>query len=275
MTLTSNKITILIGLIAIIGTASLAFANQSVASTLAVDIDSTRTSPAPSSIKASEIITTSVPTPKTETPRTQIKVTPKPTPVQAPTALAVIPKVTSSSQPVPPDVRPHPITITNPIPTIVPATTTTPIPAEPSSIPKPLADTSPVLKPLAEPSPDPTPLPETVVDGQLVGIALTGPTCPVVSNDNFFECQDRPYIGKISVYDYSGNKVTSFSPDENGRFSIDIKPGKYILRTDDISTCTTGICPAPSMLPHGELTNVSIEAGQQTQVTFLLDSGIR
>jgi hypothetical protein len=105
-----------------------------------------------------------------------------------------------------------------------------------------------------------TPLPP---QGQgVAGVALIGPTCPVQRIDS--PCPDRPFEGVVVVRNAAGLEVARTMTDAQGRFSISLAPGRYVL-----TTLVTGVFPAPATQ------EVTVTAGQVIKVDLHLDSGIR
>ena len=94
------------------------------------------------------------------------------------------------------------------------------------------------------------------------GIALQGPMCPVVSQDD--PCPDQPYPATIVVQDADGGTVTTLRLGDDGRFRVGLEPGRYTLlpRSGD-------------PLPHAGATDVDVPAGVWVDVTVVFDTGIR
>jgi hypothetical protein len=64
--------------------------------------------------------------------------------------------------------------------------------------------------------------------------------------------------------DLSGREVARTTTSSDGRFTIALSPGQYVL-----VTMTTGILPAPVSVP------VTVQQSAFTEVQLSLDSGIR
>jgi len=96
------------------------------------------------------------------------------------------------------------------------------------------------------------------------GIVTIGPTCSVERVDS--PCPDRPYQATIVVQDDAGHEVTRASSGKDGRFSIELTPGRYTL----VARSPNGVMP-----PHASDQTVDVLAGAYTAVTIQFDSGIR
>lgn len=73
----------------------------------------------------------------------------------------------------------------------------------------------------------------TVRDRHLIrvrGIVTAGPTCPVERDPPDPDCEDRPVAGAILVItDEAGREIGTVESDAEGRFSIRLEPGDYVL----------------------------------------------
>ena len=94
------------------------------------------------------------------------------------------------------------------------------------------------------------------------GQVLLGPMCPVVQQGQ--ECPDQPYQATLTVMNRDGVQVTQFQTDDQGRFSIPLVPGEYILHPE-----------SPNGIPFAGDQSFMIETGRFTQITVHYDSGIR
>lgn len=104
----------------------------------------------------------------------------------------------------------------------------------------------------------------SVVAGEsgVEGVVLVGPTCPVESLES--PCPDRPIEAEVSVVRAGSDDVVRVAHSgSDGRFRTSVQPGEYTL-----SASASG---AMSCKPE----NVTVEAGQFTEVTILCDTGIR
>jgi len=94
------------------------------------------------------------------------------------------------------------------------------------------------------------------------GIALKGPMCPVVSQDD--PCPDQPYPATIVVQDADGRTVTTLHLGNDGRFRVGLEPGRYTLQPR-----------SGDPLPHAGALDVDVPAGVWVDVTVVYDTGIR
>jgi len=77
-------------------------------------------------------------------------------------------------------------------------------------------------------------------------------------------CPDRPWQGTVVAQTPSGAEVARTETDAEGRFTLVLQPGDYV-----VLTLTTGVFPSPASV------GITIVAGQVTEIELLLDSGIR
>ena len=96
----------------------------------------------------------------------------------------------------------------------------------------------------------------------VTGIALVGPSCPVIQQDT--PCPDQPFEGEIAARTLAGVEVVRTRTNADGRFTLALPPGTY-----DVVSLTIGVLPAPAS------ERVTVLAGQFTEIMLLLDSGIR
>lgn len=97
------------------------------------------------------------------------------------------------------------------------------------------------------------------------GQVLIGPTCPVVRTDNP-DCADKPYQATLTVLTVSGQKVTQFTTEADGKFHVSLNPGDYILHPES---------PNGKSMPFGREQPFTVTAGQFTQLSVSYDSGMR
>jgi hypothetical protein len=98
------------------------------------------------------------------------------------------------------------------------------------------------------------------------GIHLTatlGSTCPGPTRSDQ-ACARRPYEGLFVVTNASGAEVARVTTDQNGMATIDLPPGEYTI-TPKIE----------GRLPSGAPVTATVFAGQYTEVSLELDSGMR
>lgn len=96
----------------------------------------------------------------------------------------------------------------------------------------------------------------------IVGQAVLGPMCPVVSDAN--ACPDRPYEATVDVLAPDGSLVKEFTTAVDGTFRVNLPPGDYVLQGVEAKAF-----PRPPRL------SVTVRTGAYTQVTLSFDSGIR
>jgi hypothetical protein len=99
----------------------------------------------------------------------------------------------------------------------------------------------------------------------LEGRVTIGPQCPVLEEG--VPCPDRPYQAEIAVLDEnSGRVVATFTSAVDGRFRVELPPGRYVLDPGE---------PLLVDEPRAEKMTIDVEAGRYTEVTLRFDSGIR
>lgn len=101
-----------------------------------------------------------------------------------------------------------------------------------------------------------------VVTTGLEGHVLVGPTQPVCREDD--PCE-RPIAATFHVQQ-DGSDVTTFTSDENGRFSVSLRPGDYAVVPDET---------APVMGGSAQSQPVTVGPTGMTQVELTFDTGIR
>lgn len=94
------------------------------------------------------------------------------------------------------------------------------------------------------------------------GMVLLGPQCPVQTQEN--PCPDLPFEASITVRRVGGGTVGWTRSGEDGRFSIGLRPGQYVLDPESGD-------PFPSATP----VEVEVTEGTYTDVTIYFDTGIR
>lgn len=105
----------------------------------------------------------------------------------------------------------------------------------------------------------------SLIKSGIEGTVTVGPTCPVQRIDDP-SCDDRPYPGVIHVSGTNPNKVIAFQADAQGKFKVELEPGKY---TVDPQT------PMDNILPRANPQDVTVVSGAFTVVNIQYDSGIR
>ena len=99
-------------------------------------------------------------------------------------------------------------------------------------------------------------------DQGIDGVALRGPLCPVVSQDD--PCPDEPYSAWIRIGEEGGGQVTRVRSGTDGRFRVGLKPGRYVVEGE-----------SGDPFPRGERQAVEVEAGVWSEITVSFDTGIR
>ena len=96
------------------------------------------------------------------------------------------------------------------------------------------------------------------------GIVMRGPTCPVVIAGSGDECADKPFATTLSVRSVSdGAEVRQFASDTEGRFSVALAPGRYVIAS--LQESAFPICRE----------EVEVRSDGFTAVAVNCDSGIR
>lgn len=103
------------------------------------------------------------------------------------------------------------------------------------------------------------------VGSGIFGIAMLGPTCPVVQEPPRPECDDRPYEGPLRAARDDGGVGGVFSTDAQGRFNVSLPPGAYSIRSPEENRLPTCANVAPIVVPVGGWVRVDVSC----------DTGIR
>jgi hypothetical protein len=115
-------------------------------------------------------------------------------------------------------------------------------------------------------APDATTITTSGSLGAIIGDVMAGPICPVEQAEN--PCPPKPVPDrKVSVMTPGGALAATTTTDANGRFTVAVAPGSYVVRVE----------AGPGMLGLNQVTpgNVSVRAGQTTTMHIELDTGIR
>ena len=117
--------------------------------------------------------------------------------------------------------------------------------------------------PAATPSGSPFP---SVRTGRLEGIAVAGPTCPVVTDPPQSGCEDRPVEGaRLIIVSEEGDEVTTATTGADGRFEVDLRPGTYEVQPQ----------PVDGLMHTAEPVTAVVTIGDPAEITISYDTGIR
>jgi hypothetical protein len=101
-------------------------------------------------------------------------------------------------------------------------------------------------------------------DTGVKGIVTIGPTCPV-ERPGDPNCRDKPYRAAMKLVRARGHTlVKTFTPGSDGRFTVHVAAGRYVLEK-----------AVPSRLPSLRPVTVTVRRHQFTRVAIQFDSGIR
>jgi len=102
------------------------------------------------------------------------------------------------------------------------------------------------------------------VDSGVKGTVTIGPTCPVqrVGDPN---CNDKPYRATLKIVRARGGAlVKDFSPRTDGRFTVHLAAGRYVIEPS-----------RRARLPSLQPVPVKVVRHKFTRVAIRFDSGIR
>jgi hypothetical protein len=103
----------------------------------------------------------------------------------------------------------------------------------------------------------------TLSSGQgIEGRATLGPSCLVARAED--PCPDKPFQGTLQILDADGGLVTEITTAADGSFVVALAPGEYTVQ---------GVGGDP--FPRAPRVDVTVTAGEFTQVTIPFDTGIR
>ncbi|MES3005905.1 MAG: hypothetical protein V4664_03080 [Patescibacteria group bacterium] len=105
--------------------------------------------------------------------------------------------------------------------------------------------------------------PPVLYKSGIKGVAMVGPTCPVMKEGSEEECSDKPLVTTIKFLNQYGSVMIATSS-KDGSFSIMLAPGNY-----------TVVAGGEGILPALSPQKVVVEEDQYTNVVLSFDSGIR
>lgn len=101
--------------------------------------------------------------------------------------------------------------------------------------------------------------------GEISGVVLLGPTCPVEHVPPDSQCAPKPYQTTITISDsMSKALITKIYSGADGTFNVSLVPGSYTL-----------MAGGTSYYPRCSPAQVSVSANKAAQVTINCDTGIR
>ncbi len=103
--------------------------------------------------------------------------------------------------------------------------------------------------------------PATIHSG-VQGQVFIGPSCPVVQIGQ--PCPDKTYQATLTIKRADGGRVTQAQTDDDGRFTIQLPPGEYILHPE-----------SPNMIPFAPDQTFTVQSNSFTELIVTYDSGIR
>lgn len=125
------------------------------------------------------------------------------------------------------------------------------------SVPSPIGNPVPPAKP--------TPPVSTPLTSGIIGTVTLGPTCPVQRTPPDSVCADRPYATTLDLLSMSGVMLKKITVDESGKFTVNILPGQYQIKSASAALY-------PRLTQGGPIVVV---ANTYTTVHIQFDSGIR
>ena len=99
-------------------------------------------------------------------------------------------------------------------------------------------------------------------DSGIKGMVTIGPTSPVEQPG---ETNVAPYSARILIKNTTGRRIAEVESGEDGRFSVNLAPGRYVLEPQS----------GAAGLPVAEPQDVTVKAHRFTEVSVAYDSGIR
>ena len=138
--------------------------------------------------------------------------------------------------------------------------------ANPFSIPTSTPAVAPTANPTAAPAPTAvsTLTPKSPSGSGIRGLVTRGPTCPGPQRPG--QVCTQPYSATLVTTRRDGTEVARVTSGEDGRFTIDLPPGEYIIvpQTDP-----------QSPFPRTGSVEATVQPGAFTEVDIEYDTGIR
>ncbi len=107
-----------------------------------------------------------------------------------------------------------------------------------------------------------------VVTVTLTGRVVAGPSCPVADIPPDPACAPAPLPGaRLDVFDSAGRKVTTLVADAQGRFSVNLPPGQYLIVPQPF-----GWLPRP---PRAITVEVRPGSAPPADLVIVYDTGVR
>jgi hypothetical protein len=96
----------------------------------------------------------------------------------------------------------------------------------------------------------------------ITGRVEQGPTCPVETLNS--PCPPAPAVGATVTVLLEGEVITSTTTDADGRFELDAPAGVVEVRAESVEG-----------IPSQDSETFTLDAGDDVEAVFLLDTGIR
>jgi hypothetical protein len=99
------------------------------------------------------------------------------------------------------------------------------------------------------------------------GVAMLGPTCPVMRNPPDPQCADKPFKTSLVITSADQSKVIkTVSTDAKGAFTAELPPGEYSIRS----------AASANILPYCRSNGtIQVKANAYIEITVSCDTGIR
>jgi hypothetical protein len=100
------------------------------------------------------------------------------------------------------------------------------------------------------------------------GRVTSGPTCPVERYPPDPACAPRGFVARVHVRRASDHHlVASLKSGSDGRFSVALRPGSYLVSARPASGASLPRCP--------QAQRIKVASGRFARITISCDSGIR